>query len=74
MGGIDEIPQGGAGTARLLLNPQLPVSGTLSEHDKFLLGGSAAMVEITPLAVYISLRPTKRNLNNSEQNVWTAEL
>lgn len=50
MGGIDEIPQGRAGTTRLLLNPELPVSSTLSEHDKFLLRGSAAMVEPVPPA------------------------
>jgi len=30
MGGIDEIPQGRQGKARLLLNPELPVSNTLS--------------------------------------------
>lgn len=55
MGGIDEIPQGRPGTARLLLNPELPVSNTLSEHDKFLLRGSAAMVEPMPPAMYRSL-------------------
>ncbi len=54
MGGIDEIPQGRPGTARLLLNPELPVSSTLSEHDKFLLRGSAAMVEPVPPALYSS--------------------
>ncbi|KAM3605522.1 uncharacterized protein V6R79_000209 [Siganus canaliculatus] len=51
MGGIDEIPQGRPGTARLQLNPGLPVSSTLSEHDKFLLSGRAAMVEPTPPAM-----------------------
>lgn len=54
MGRIDEIPQGRPGTARLLLNPELPVSSTLSEHDKFLLRGNAAMVELTPPAMYSS--------------------
>lgn len=48
MGGIEEIPQGRPGTARLLLNPELPVSSTLSEHDVFLLRGTDAMVEQTP--------------------------
>lgn len=54
MGGIDEIPQGRPGTARLLLNPELPVSSTLSEHDKFLLRGCAATVEPTPTEMYSS--------------------
>lgn len=48
MGGIEEIPQGRSGTARLLLNPELPVSSTLSEHDVFLLRGSDTMLEQTP--------------------------
>lgn len=48
MGGIEEIPQGRSGTARLLLNPELPVSSTLSEHDVFLLRGSNTMLEQTP--------------------------
>lgn len=75
MGGIDEIPQGRPGTARLLLNPELPVSSTLSEHDKFLLGGSAAMVEPTPPAMH-----NRRDLQNVAQyfkaasGVWTAVL
>lgn len=54
MGGIDEIPQGRPGTARLLLNPELPVSSTLSEHDKFLLRGGAAVVQPVPPALYSS--------------------
>lgn len=74
-GGIDEIPQGRPGTARLLLNPELPVSTALSEHDKFLLRGSAAMVEPTPPAIYSS-----RDLQNvapyfkAATDVWNAVL
>lgn len=54
MGGIDEIPQGRPRTARLLLNPELPVSITLSEHDTFFFTDRAPCVEPTPPAMYSS--------------------
>ena len=75
MGGIDEIPQGRPGTARLQLNPELPVSSTLSEHDKFLLRGSAAMVESTPPATYSSSDlQTAAPYFRAASGVWTAVL
>lgn len=53
VGGIDEIPRGRPGTARSLLNPELPVSSTLSEHDKFLFRGMASIEPRHP-AIYSS--------------------
>lgn len=66
MGGIDEIPHGKPGTARLLLNLELLVSSTLSEHDMFLLRGSAAMAQAhTPCNVQLQ-RPLKKQPYFSE--------